>query len=72
MNFPADQKITLKDIETHLAYDDQDTDDDKFRLALMYFVEGILMAQEWKNPIRDDYIIMVQDLDFFLSYPWGT
>ncbi|KAL5563004.1 hypothetical protein UlMin_032751 [Ulmus minor] len=71
-NVPTNQKITLKDIETRLASDDWDNDDDQFRLALVYFVEGILIAQEWKNPIRDNYLSMVEDLDFFLSYPWGT
>ncbi|KAL5550390.1 hypothetical protein UlMin_000566 [Ulmus minor] len=43
-NVPANKKITLKYIETHLAFDDWDTNDDQFRLALVYFVEGILMA----------------------------
>ena len=71
-NFPADQKITLKDVEMRLASDDWDTGDDLFRLALVYFIEGILMAQEQKNPIHNNYLSMVEDLDFFLSYPWGT
>ncbi|KAL5543748.1 hypothetical protein UlMin_007532 [Ulmus minor] len=50
-NVPANQKITLKEIGTCLASNDWDTDDDQFRLALVYFIEGILMAQEWKNLI---------------------
>ncbi|XP_062119108.1 uncharacterized protein LOC133832839 [Humulus lupulus] len=49
-----------------------DVPDDLYKLDLVYFVEGILLAAENDNAIWRVSLSMVEDLDYFEKYPWGS
>ncbi|XP_062106959.1 uncharacterized protein LOC133818226 isoform X1 [Humulus lupulus] len=49
-----------------------DVPDDLYKLGLVYFVEGILLGAENDNAIWRDSLSMVEDLDYFEKYPWGS
>ena len=45
--------------------------EDRVNVALVYFLEGVLLSADAKNNYSDFYISMVDHLDMFNSYPWG-
>ncbi|KAF3455755.1 hypothetical protein FNV43_RR00397 [Rhamnella rubrinervis] len=47
-------------------------DHDMLRLALLFFLETVVLSKEAPTPVRVDHIDMLDDLDYFNSYPWGT
>ncbi|XP_024013962.1 uncharacterized protein LOC112088040 [Eutrema salsugineum] len=49
-------------------YKDKDT---RFRLALLLLVDGIVCPTSKNTKINGEHILMVRDVDDFLSYPWG-
>ncbi|XP_062075019.1 uncharacterized protein LOC133779032 [Humulus lupulus] len=49
-----------------------DIPDDLYKLSLVYFVEGILLAAENDSAIWRDSLPMVEDLDYFEKYLWGS
>ncbi|XP_062083121.1 uncharacterized protein LOC133789317 [Humulus lupulus] len=46
--------------------------EDLWKLGLVYFVEGVLMATENEGFIWRDSLLMVEELDYFYKYPWGS
>ncbi|XP_062118436.1 uncharacterized protein LOC133832062 [Humulus lupulus] len=64
-----------KDIRSNMlerAFSLCDVPDDLYKLSLVYFVKGILLVAENDNAIWRDSLSMVQDLDYFEKYPWGS
>ncbi|XP_024004130.1 uncharacterized protein LOC112081589 [Eutrema salsugineum] len=49
-------------------YKDKDT---RFKLACLLLVDGIVCPTSKNTKINGDHILMVRDVDDFLSYPWG-
>ncbi|KAK0588444.1 hypothetical protein LWI29_001046 [Acer saccharum] len=41
------------------------------KLALLYFLENVLLGREKGSPIDSEHIILADDLDRFNEYPWG-
>ena len=72
-NFNNEEKITnaiVKDvfIETKQFMED----DDIQKLALMYFLECSILGKKSKALIDIKHLVMVEDLDYFNSYPWKS
>ena len=42
------------------------------KIALLYFLEGVLLGADPKRNVSTFHMSMVDDLDMFNSYPWGT
>ncbi|XP_062118389.1 uncharacterized protein LOC133832009 [Humulus lupulus] len=67
--------VPKKDIKFNMlerAFSMCDVPDDLYKLGLVYFVEGILLAAENDNAIWRDSLSMVEDLYYFEKYPWGS
>ncbi|KAK0589562.1 hypothetical protein LWI29_015856 [Acer saccharum] len=49
------------------------SDNDLFmvKLALLYFLETVLLGREKKSPIEKEHILLVDDIEEFNKYPWG-
>ncbi|XP_024014495.1 uncharacterized protein LOC112088446 [Eutrema salsugineum] len=45
--------------------------DIRFKLACLLLVDGIVCPTSKNTKINGDHILMVRDVDEFLSYPWG-
>ncbi|TXG53671.1 hypothetical protein EZV62_018927 [Acer yangbiense] len=41
------------------------------KLALLYFLENVLLGREKGSPIDSEHILLADDLDRFNEYPWG-
>ncbi|CAL9243197.1 unnamed protein product, partial [Arabidopsis halleri] len=63
--------ITVKQIVERLKREPNMPAWQKFRLALIVLVEGVLLCRN--QPVRPavEVVEMVKDIDFFLNYPWG-
>ena len=46
--------------------------EDRVKVALVYFLEGVLLSADAKKNISDFYLSMVDDLAMFNAYPWGS
>lgn len=68
--FRGKQKITGHDLEKKFlnCRHRQDT----LKLALVYFVEFVLMGKEGKVFIDLDWLELVDDTEEFSKFPWGT
>ena len=44
---------------------------DRVKIALFYFLEGVLLGVDPKRNMLMFHMSMVDDLDMFNSYPWG-
>ncbi|XP_062093599.1 uncharacterized protein LOC133799616 [Humulus lupulus] len=44
---------------------------DHLRLALLYCLEGVMLAHELPQPIGEENMGIVEDFDVFNKYPWG-
>ena len=42
------------------------------KIALLYFLEGVLLGADPKRNVSTFHMSVVDDLDMFNSYPWGT
>ncbi|XP_038688821.1 uncharacterized protein LOC119987977 [Tripterygium wilfordii] len=58
--------------ELEEAFDKCDNAHDALKLALVYFVESVLMPRERRNAINIKWLQLVDDLDAFNQYPWGS
>lgn len=47
-------------------------EDDSLRLALVLFAEGVLHGRETNKPIHKELLSLVEDIETFESYPWGS
>ena len=47
-------------------------DDDMLRLALLLFLETVVLGKEKPTPVPLEHIDMLDDLEYFTSYPWST
>ncbi|XP_062076473.1 uncharacterized protein LOC133781482 [Humulus lupulus] len=45
--------------------------EDAYKLGLCFFVEGVLLAREGKLNVWIDSLKMVEDTEYFFTYPWG-
>lgn len=66
-NFGNGSKATLE-----ATFDSCTDESDKFKLALVMFVECCLLGGEGNSLINQQYLHLVEDLDKFNDYPWGT
>ena len=46
--------------------------EDQVKVALVYFLKGVLLSADAKKNISDFYLSMVDDLAMFNAYPWGS
>ncbi|KAF3435577.1 hypothetical protein FNV43_RR22666 [Rhamnella rubrinervis] len=49
-----------------------ENDDDMVKLALLYFLETVILSKEKPTPIPVKCVDMLDDIKYFLTYPWGT
>ncbi|XP_062095946.1 uncharacterized protein LOC133801706 isoform X2 [Humulus lupulus] len=77
--------ITLKDLETMFVDMSEENlvgelkkkkkyikkNWDHLRLALLYCLEGVVLAHELAQPIGEENMGIVEDFDVFNKYPWG-
>ena len=42
------------------------------KFTLLYFLKGVLLSADPKRNVSAYHMSMVDDLDMFRSYPWGT
>ncbi|KAL5564622.1 hypothetical protein UlMin_027786 [Ulmus minor] len=54
------------------AEKEKDLATDRVKIALLYFLEGVLLGADPKRNVLTFHMGMVDDLDMFNSYPWGT
>ncbi|VVA41632.1 PREDICTED: LOC109947069 isoform, partial [Prunus dulcis] len=47
-------------------------EDDIYKLALVYFVELVVLGRDKHLNINLNYLTLVEDLDAFNRYPWGS
>ncbi|XP_024009616.1 uncharacterized protein LOC112084612 [Eutrema salsugineum] len=69
--FGAERNATPGWIETTLAgrpYKDKAT---RFKLACLLLIDGIVCPTSKNAKISAEHIMLVQDVDKFLEYPWG-
>ena len=45
--------------------------EDWVKVALIYFLEGVLFSYDSKRNVSSIYMSMMVDLDTFNAYPWG-
>ncbi|XP_038693067.1 uncharacterized protein LOC119990985 [Tripterygium wilfordii] len=73
--FKGNNSIKRSELEsTFLGLKPQlDNEDDVVKLALVYFVEFVLLGRERSRNISDvAYLQLVENLDEFNKYPWGS
>ncbi|XP_038713389.1 uncharacterized protein LOC120007258 [Tripterygium wilfordii] len=73
--FKGNNSIKRSELEsTFLGLKPQpDNEDDVVKLALVYFVEFVLLGRERSRNISDvAYLQLVENLDKFNKYPWGS
>ncbi|KAF3444332.1 hypothetical protein FNV43_RR14022 [Rhamnella rubrinervis] len=61
--------LTLKRVFKNANFMD---DDDRLKLAVLFFLEGVVLKRENTSPVPKEHMDMVEDFDIFKSYPWGT
>ena len=44
----------------------------RVKIALIYFLEGLLLGADPNRNVSTFHMRIVDDLDMFNSYPWGT
>ncbi|XP_024014516.1 uncharacterized protein LOC112088464 [Eutrema salsugineum] len=66
-----DPKTTLADIGYMLRTDPDMPTSRRLRLALLIIVDGVLVANTQIHKLTPRYVRMLEDLDAFLSFPWG-
>ncbi|KAI5317196.1 hypothetical protein L3X38_036903 [Prunus dulcis] len=47
-------------------------EDDIYKLALVYFAELVVLGRDKNSNINLNYLTLVEDLDAFNRYPWGS
>lgn len=58
--------------ELEATFDRCSDESDRFKLALVLFVECCLLGGEGHSLINRQYLHLVEDLEKFNDYPWGT
>ncbi|XP_024009390.1 uncharacterized protein LOC112084478 [Eutrema salsugineum] len=66
-----DPKTTLADIGYMLRTDKDMPSSRRLRLALLMIVDGVLVANTQVHKPTPRYVRMLEDLDGFLTFPWG-
>ena len=51
---------------------DVESDVDALRIALLYLVMHILLSNTKKAKVSSIYVQLVEDLEAFDAFPWGT
>ncbi|KAL5545138.1 hypothetical protein UlMin_008922 [Ulmus minor] len=46
--------------------------EDRLKIALVYFLESTLLSSDPKKSVSQHYLSMVDDLDTFNKFPWGS
>ena len=74
--FGGKRKVTNSDITevfmTAQCEEDDEDDDDRLKLALLYFLETVLLGKESMATAPHNHLEMVDDLQYFNNYPWGS
>ncbi|KAL5563080.1 hypothetical protein UlMin_032827 [Ulmus minor] len=58
--------------EKKKAEKEKDLTTDRMKIALLYFLEGVILGADPKRNVSTFHMSMVDDLDMFNSYHWGT
>lgn len=69
--FGEDKLITLSDIRTRLSTPGLVLGDNRLRLALLLIVDGVLLAKQQYHRPSFKYVLMLEDIEAFLEFPWG-
>lgn len=48
-----------------------ENDEDMVKLALLYFLEAVLLGKDHKNRISKEHVKLLDDMDAFNNFPWG-
>ncbi|KAK0591005.1 hypothetical protein LWI29_034332 [Acer saccharum] len=69
--FFGNMDLHINDLEE--AFVKANIDDDKtiVKLALLYFLETVLLATGKNSPLDSQHLLLVDDLEKFNKYPWG-
>ncbi|CAL9234053.1 unnamed protein product [Arabidopsis halleri] len=68
----GEEKLTtLDDIRVRLSTPGLVKGDDRLRLALILIVDGVLLAKQQYHRPSFKYVLMLEDIDSFLQFPWG-
>ncbi|KAF3455938.1 hypothetical protein FNV43_RR00581 [Rhamnella rubrinervis] len=74
--FGGSKKVTneviIRAFHTANCNDDDSNVDDRLKLALLFFLETVVLSKAHKSTAEPNHMEMVDDLKFFNSYPWGT
>nr|XP_048332780.1 uncharacterized protein LOC112492390 [Ziziphus jujuba var. spinosa] len=74
--FGGKRKVTNSEITkafmTAQCQDDDEADDDRLKLTLLYFLETVLLGKESIATASYNHLEIVDDLKYFNNYPWGT
>ena len=68
------RKVPLHNSDIYDVFDPItcEDNDDMLRLALLLFLETVVLGKEKPTPVPLEHIDMLDDLEYFTSYPWGT
>ena len=65
------ETVTMQYLNVMFNISTAGTDDDKIKMAKLYFLEIFLIPKQECLSVDWDYIIMVDDDEVFDGYPWG-
>ncbi|KAF3455253.1 hypothetical protein FNV43_RR05701 [Rhamnella rubrinervis] len=66
--FPLHNHDIVKVFSTAMCEDDNDM----VKLALLYSLETVILSKEKPTPIPIERVDMLDDIEYFLTYLWGT
>ena len=72
-DFFGNEKMTVGDLETELKNSMLvvRSPQRRFKLVLLYIVEGVLLGEEQRKGLRSWIVRLVENVDRFLAFPWG-
>ncbi|KAF3445278.1 hypothetical protein FNV43_RR14973 [Rhamnella rubrinervis] len=70
--FNGEQSITSETLQDRFLESSTWSDEDTVKVALIYFLETVLLGKIRKTLVNNLYVELVDCLDIFNSYPWGS
>ena len=67
--FNGSNKVSNKSLDTTFRSPSSDNNEDIVKLALLYFLETVLLGNDPKNQIRREHIRLLDDMNAFNKYP---
>ena len=69
--FNGSSKVSNKTLDATFRSASLDNDEDIVKLALLYFLEIVLLGKDPKNQIQMENIRKLDDMNAFNNFPWG-